>query len=156
MPPARRLRGVARDVMAARKLKQSSKDKEKGKKRHRDHSGGKENGAREADADDDEEWAIDHTLEECLETEAKNLEQQLADAGKVVKEKKKTKKEAAREAAALTKSAIEMRQAEQGAKHTMFAVDGKVKDKRDMLGKGGGGGGGGEAVLFEFEASGTR
>ena len=157
MPPGNKrrssvLKNVAKGVAAVTNLSKSSKkkDKEKDKKRKKDKKKEEEDASEEASGGDDEEsWVVNNELEETLEEEAIKLEKQLHDAGKVLKEKKKTKAQLKREQAELTKAEIKARQAEQGAKTSMFAVDGKVKDKRDMIGKND------EENLFAFESSGT-
>jgi len=130
----------------ARKKDDKKKDKDKKKKKKK-----KEEDEDDDDDDDDDEWVVDTTLDDVLANEAKNLENELKEQGKgLAKEKRKTAAEKKREKDALTKAEIKVRQAEQASKSNMFAVDGKIKDKRDMIGKGGG-----EDTLFDFEVGGS-
>ena len=147
MPPGR-LKNVAKGVTAASRMarkgkekKDKDKDKKKKKKKKKDDDDDND------DDEDEDEWVVDSTLDDVLASEAKNLEEELKEQGKgIAKEKRKTAVEKKREKDLLTKAEIKVRQAEQAQASNMFAVDGKVKDKRDMIGKGGG-----EDQLFDFE-----
>ena len=151
MPPGKTkrpsMKTAAKAAAAASKLAKSSKKdkKDKDKKKEKKKVEDEEDEEEEEEEEEDE----DNELEELLEEEAGKLEKQLHDAGKMMVEKKKSKAQIKKEQAELSKAEMKARQAEQGAKQNMFAVDGKVKDKRDMMGKND------EENLFSFESSGT-
>ena len=144
------MKTAAKAAAAASKLAKSSKKEKKGKDKDKKKDKKKIEEEEEDDDDEEEEEEEENDeLGEMLEEEAGKLEKQLHDAGKMMVEKKKSKAQIKKEQAELSKAEMKARQAEQGAKQNMFAVDGKVKDKRDMMGKND------EENLFSFESSGT-
>lgn len=106
----------------------------------------------EADAQDEEEEevVVTDTLTDVLKHEGEKMKEEMRQAGVQVKEKKKTKREKDAEAARLKKTEVNIRNAETQAKTQMFVMDGKIKDKRDMMGKGTT-----DESLFSFEATGS-
>jgi len=122
------------------------KDKKKEKKKKDKEREAEE----EVEEEKNDEWAVDNTLEEVLQEEGERMNEEMRKAGVQVKEKKKSKKEKDAEAARLKKTEINIRNAESAAKTNVFVMDGKIKDKRDMMGKGTT-----DESLFDFEATGS-
>ncbi|KAJ1445128.1 hypothetical protein M885DRAFT_626490 [Pelagophyceae sp. CCMP2097] len=96
------------------------------------------------------EWQVSTALEEVLEEAAEKMKVELREAGVEVKQAKTTSKEKAQEAADLKKTELKIRAVQANAKSQVFVMDGKIKDKRDMIAKGSA-----EESLFDFESTGA-